>query len=293
LGHRRAIRHPSRRFRAPRTVTFVNWLTGDPAEWLTGDPAEWLTGDPAEEPPLTGRFAQPDPRRDDNSRVRGGVHHPAVPLYERPIDRGVRRGRFLVGRTATELLTARRAAGMSQRELGRQARASRSRIGRAERGEPDQLTIELAARVAAVLGLQLSVTLHPDGDPVRDAAHLALLERLHARLPSRLRWRTEVPMPIDGDQRSADAVIGGPGVQAVIEAETRLVDVQAVERRINAKLRDLGIGRVILLVADTRHNRSVVAQVPELRTRFPTSTRACLSALALGRDPGGDALVFL
>lgn len=216
-----------------------------------------------------------------------------MPLHERPVDRGARRGRFLVGRTAAELLTARRAAAISQRELGRQLRVSHTRIGRAERGEPDQLTIEFAAKMAAALGLQLSVTLHPDGDPVRDAAHLALIERFRRRMPPGLRWRTEVPVPIEGDRRSADIVLDGPGVEAMVEAETRLDDVQALERRIAAKQRDLGIGRVILLVADTRHNRSVIARFPTIRERFPVSTRACLSTLARGRDPGGDALVIL
>jgi transcriptional regulator with XRE-family HTH domain len=216
-----------------------------------------------------------------------------MPLYERRVDRGARRGRYLVSRTAAELLTVRRAVGISQRELGRHVRVSHTKIGRVERGAPNQLTIELAAKMAAVLGLQLNVTLHPDGDPVRDAAHLALLERLRARITSNMRWRTEVPVPIEGDRRSADAVVDGQGVRAMIEAETRIDDVQALERRVNAKQRDLGIGRVILLVADTRHNRAVVAQVPALRARFPVSTRACLTALARGHDPGGDALVFL
>ena len=216
-----------------------------------------------------------------------------MPVYERPVDRGARRGRYLVGRTASELLIARRGAGLSQRELGRQVRASHTRIGKAERGEPGHLTIELAAKMAAVLGLQLSVTLHPDGNPVRDAAHLALLERLRSRLPSSLRWRTEVPVPIPGDRRSADAIVDGLGVRAMIEAETRIDDVQALERRVSAKQRDFGIGRVILLVADTRHNRTVVAQVPALRARFPIATRACLVALTRGRDPEGDAILFL
>lgn len=226
-------------------------------------------------------------------RVSVQIHHRGMPLYERPVDRGARRGRHLVSRTAAELLAARRGAGISQRELARQIRVSHSKVGKAERGEPEQLTVELIAKMAAVLGLQLAVTLHPDGDPVRDVAHLALLERLRSRVPANLRWRAEVPVPIAGDRRSTDAVIDGPSVEVMVEAETRIDDVQAIERRINAKQRDLGIGRVILLVADTRHNRAVVSGVPELRARFPVSTRSCLAALARGRDPGGDALVIL
>jgi hypothetical protein len=169
----------------------------------------------------------------------------------------------------------------------------RGRIGRVERGEPDQLTVELAAQMAAVLGLQLSVTLHPNGDPVRDAAHLALLQRCRARMHHNIHWRSEVPVPIEGDLRSADAVITAGEFEAFLEAETRIDDVQALLRKIDAKQRDLRIGRVILLIADTRHNRRVLSDVPALRERFPLSTRACFAALNHGRDPGRDAHIIL
>ena len=216
-----------------------------------------------------------------------------MPFNEGPADRGARRGRFLENRTVDGLVTARHASAISQRELGRQLGVSHSRVGRVLRGEPGTLTIELAARMASVLGLELNVSLHPNGDPVRDKGHLALLERFRGRLPSSIRWRTEVPIPIEGDRRSADAVIGSIGWAAMVEAETRIDDVQALARKINLKQRDIGLPRVILVVADTRHNRTVVANVDALRERFPISTRACLAALSLGRDPGADALVIL
>jgi hypothetical protein len=79
----------------------------------------------------------------------------------------------------------------------------------------------------------------------------------------------------------------------MVEAETRLHDLQALERRVRIKQRDLGVRRVILLVADTRRNRSVLAAHPELIERFSINTRACLAALRSGRDPGGDAIVLL
>lgn len=100
-------------------------------------------------------------------------------------------------------------------------------------------------------------------------------------------------MPIEGDRRSADATIDGDSLNAIVEAETHLDDIQALERGIAGKQRDLGVERVILLVADTRHNRAVLARVAELRRRFPIGPRACLASLAIGRDPGGDALVIL
>lgn len=184
-------------------------------------------------------------------------------------------------------------AGISQRELGRQVRVSHNKIQRLERGERGQLTLELAARVGAVLGLQFSASLHPDGDPIRDAAHVALLKRFQARLPHGLIWRTEVPVPIEGDRRSADGVLQGTTFSALVEAETRIDDVQALERKVRSKQRDMDFGRVILVVADTRHNRSVVRAVPALRAAFPISNRACWAAVRRGQDPGGDALVFV
>jgi hypothetical protein len=166
-------------------------------------------------------------------------------------------------------------------------------VRRALRGDAGALTIASAARIAAVLGLQLSLGLHPDGDPVRDKAHLALLERMRRRFHASVRWRTEVAIPIAGDRRSADAVIDCATFEILVEAETHLDDVQALERSIRAKQRDLGADRVILLAADTRHNRRVIALHPELQARFPITTRAALAALSRGSSPAGDALVVL
>jgi transcriptional regulator with XRE-family HTH domain len=170
---------------------------------------------------------------------------------------------------------------------------SHAMIGRIERGDMRGLSIETIAKIAAVLGLELSVGLHPAGPPVRDRAHLALIERLRTRVSPTLRWRTEVPIPVAGDLRSADVVIDGQTFGILVEAETRLFDVQALERRIGAKQRDLGLARVVLLLADTATNRRAVAHIPELARRFPISARSCLTSLRDGRDPGGDAIVFL
>ena len=147
--------------------------------------------------------------------------------------------------------------------------------------------------MAAVVGLQLSASLHPSGDPVRDSGHLALLERFRRRLHRGLRFRTEVPIPITGDPRSGDGVIAGASWDALVEAETHLTDLQLIERRASAKQRDLDTDYLVLLVADTRHNREVLRLHPELRERLPVDTRHCLAALGIGRDPGGDCLVIL
>jgi transcriptional regulator with XRE-family HTH domain len=133
-------------------------------------------------------------------------------------------------RIADELSTAQRAGGLSVREVARQVGVSPTRIERALRAEAGVLTIDLAARIAVVVGLQLAASLYPNGDPVRDRAHLALLERLRARLHPRLAWKTEVPIPIAGDLRAGDGMIMGTFGTILVEAETRLTDIQAVQR---------------------------------------------------------------
>lgn len=182
---------------------------------------------------------------------------------------------------------------MSLREVARRVKISVDRLKRAERGEPGALTIDLAARIAPVVGLQLAASLHLHGDPVRDRVQLALLGRFRPRLHASLGWRTEVPIPIPGDLRSGDGLIEGAFGSILVEAESRVTDWQATERKARLKQRDLGADRLILLLADTRHNRRVVELHPELRESFPIGTRRCLAALARGEDPGGDCLVLL
>jgi transcriptional regulator with XRE-family HTH domain len=170
---------------------------------------------------------------------------------------------------------------------------SHTQVIRIERGLAPHVDIEILARMASVLGSELSLAIHPIATPVRDAAHLALLSRLRARIHPSVRWRSQVPMPIPGDLRSADATLAGIDLSAMVEAETRLGDVQSVERRIAGKARDLGVRGVILLLRDSRHNREVVRTTPWLSERFPVTSRAALAALGRGQDPGGDCLIFL
>jgi hypothetical protein len=149
----------------------------------------------------------------------------------------------------------------------------------------------------AVVGLELALRAYPFGDPIRDRAQLALLERLRLRIHSSLRWRTEVPLGIQGDLRAWDAqILGVTPVRwrARVEAETRIADGQALERRLNLKAHDDPGGDVIVLVSDTRANRAALRLVREgMRDQFPLDTRAILAALREGRDPGQSGIVVL
>ena len=79
-----------------------------------------------------------------------------------------------------------------------------------------------------------------------------------------------------------------------MEAETRIRDVQALQRRIEGKRRDSGIDRVIPVVADTRTNRAALRAAGDvLAGSYPVPAPDALAALAAGRDPGGDAIILM
>ena len=192
---------------------------------------------------------------------------------------------------------ARVNAGLSQREVARAVGISHSKIGRFERGTALTSDLEFVAAYCAVLGLDLAIRTYPAGDPIRDRAQLALLERFRQRIDPGLRWRVEVPLPIEGDLRAWDAEIRGREPNpwcARVEAVTRIGDGQALERKLALKLRDDPDGHLILLVSDTRSNRlAVKALGPGLRSILPLSSRPILSALATGREPPGSGIVVM
>jgi transcriptional regulator with XRE-family HTH domain len=200
-------------------------------------------------------------------------------------------------RLGEEHRIARVGAGLSLRDTAAASGSSRSQLSRFERGAIDRASITDLGAWFAVLGLDLVIKAYPAGDPIRDRAQLALLERLRGRLHESLRWRTEVPLPIPGDLRAWDAEVRGHRPKpwrARIEAETRITDGQALERRLALKLRDDPGGHLILLVSDTRANRAALRSIgTALRDLLPLDTRAILTALTAGRDPGGSGVVIL
>ena len=182
---------------------------------------------------------------------------------------------------------------LSLERVARATGISGSQTSRIERGLVPSLSIDQACRLGAAVGLDLSARLYPSGDPIRDAGHAALLERLRGRLHPSLTMRTEVPLPVPGDLRAWDAVIRGSGWTEPVEAETRPNDGQALERRITLKLRDAGFDDVILLLLDSSHNRRFVRSSGGLAARFTIDGRLALERLAAGQHPGGSAIILL
>ena len=124
---------------------------------------------------------------------------------ERAIDIGAARAREVLARLPAEARSARLSAGLGQADVASALGISVAQYSPIERGLSPDLTIATAVRLYAVLGLDLSVRAYPVGDPIRDAAHVALLERLRRLCHPSITWRTEVPFPMAGDLRAWDA----------------------------------------------------------------------------------------
>lgn len=212
-----------------------------------------------------------------------------MPAAERAIDRGTRLGDRALGLVAEEFREARLGLGVSQEHVAAAARVSRPRYSRIERGKAATLTILEAARIGSVLGLDLWVRLYPGAEPLRDEASSRRLRNLlaHARRP--LTWRTEVPLPASPErteQRAWDAIVFGHQRRTAIELEMRLRDGQAVERRAALKRRDDPTDAFVLAIADTRANRRVLHDHPDLFADLPRLKAADVyAALEAGRHP--------
>jgi hypothetical protein len=166
-------------------------------------------------------------------------------------------------------------------------------VSRTELALPSAVRIDELAVHAAAVGLRLSVKMYPRGSPVRDAGHLRLLARFKSRVDPALRWRSEVPIGDNGDLRAWDAQLDGAGSIA-IDAETRLQDMQALQRRCETKLRDSGVDRLVLVVGATRHNRRVLGLHRDaLRSTFPADTAEVMRALEHGRVSSTNGIVVV
>ncbi len=218
---------------------------------------------------------------------------PAMATNERSVDRAALRMRRSLLGLGEELRTARHLAGLPMERVGRAAGFSTGQVSRIERGLVRRVDCVGVARLAAATGLELSLRAYPTGTPIRDRGQVALLGRFRARVSPVWSWHMEVRV-VRGDPRAFDLVLRSRDVTIAIEAETRLYDVQAQARRALAKQSDGHVERLVLLIADTKHNAMVLRDVrPLLAGDFPLDTRAILRALAEGRDPGASGIVIL
>lgn len=211
---------------------------------------------------------------------------------------------------ATRFLRRRR--GWRQRDLAARGGVSRETVSRLERGGIDGMTVAALDRLASALGATLVIELRWHGeqlDRLMDSAHAAL-EELTVQALRATNWMSEVEVSFNwyGDRGRCDAVAFDPGTRTllIVEAKTRLGDVQDLLGRLDVKVR-LGkqiahqIGwpepaRVIpcLVVADGRTARRVVASHAALFARFTHRGRAADRWLAApdSDEHVGGLLIF-
>jgi hypothetical protein len=178
--------------------------------------------------------------------------------------------------------------------VGRTIGLSKARVSAIERGDHPDVPFVVVAQLLAAVGLQLAARAYPVEGGLRDEGQLRLIARLRPCVNAVVRWRTEVAIGGAGDLRAWDVELTAGACRIGVDAEVRLRDVQAVDRKIMLKARDSNVDRVLLLVADTRWNRDVLRALPTAaRGNFPTSARTALRHLARGEDPGGNAIIVL
>ncbi|CAN5607793.1 hypothetical protein BH23CHL7_BH23CHL7_12630 [soil metagenome] len=141
-----------------------------------------------------------------------------------------------------------------------------------------------------MLGLDVAVKAFEGGPPIRDAGQSRQLKELLKWIGAPLVYRAETPLPRRGDlleYRRWDLTLDGHGERSAVEFESRLCDIQLQLGRWRRKQRDDPVCSLLIVVAATRANRrvladmgdSLIADFPRLRT---ASVRRLLRA---GRHP--------
>jgi DNA-binding XRE family transcriptional regulator len=210
------------------------------------------------------------------------------------IDEAGRRARRQLDDAIRELRSARIAAGIRQQAVATALGVSRPLVSLWERGiiVPDQIQL---ARWGAAVGRDVRLAVYVAGSPLRDAGHLRLFSRARAGLTGPWSWRTEVRVSSDPlDRRAIDVVLVRGRIRIGFELITRLIDAQAQVRQANLKQEASGVDRMILVLADTAHNREAVrAAAPYLESSFRLRGRPVLAALRAGQIPAANGLVLI
>jgi transcriptional regulator with XRE-family HTH domain len=208
--------------------------------------------------------------------------------------RGRRRGEQLVRRLIGEIRNAREENGVSQRALAAELDWSQSELNRLEQYRFPAVSLPRLCELAAVLGLEVSAGLHPDGDAIRDKGQQPLIGRFTGVIGAPYVISREVLLPLPGDRRSWDILLRREDLLVGVEAETRIRDIQALVRRVRERERDGGVDEILIVLSDTAHNRQLVDQLREaLGPRYATSPRTLLAALRAGRPLPGSGVILL
>lgn len=205
---------------------------------------------------------------------------------------------MLTRRVVLELRDARVAAGVSQRTLANELGVSQATVWRTEDSDSPDVTLMRLSEMASVLGYELSVGLHPIGDPVRDKAQLAIGRRFQALVSDAWRVTDETLLPGAGERRAWDKLLRlvGAGKRHLVgvDIESRVWDVQALVRRTRARERDGGVDAILIVLSDSATNRRIVETLRQaLGAPYQTSPRALLTALRKGEPLRASGVILI
>ena len=205
----------------------------------------------------------------------------------------------LAARFARELLAARAAAGLTQRQLSRRARVSQPFVSQAERGQKVP-SLRVMHRLASATGHDLSIRLFPaEGVRLRDSGQLRVAELIRGAVHGGVRVRLEVPVAPPPDRRAADMVLQTTSDVVEVEIERALLDFQAQLRAAQLKRTAMAgqLGRavhLVMAVPDTRRNRAVVLDHRQIvESALPIPSRRIWASLRSGNSVGGDGLLWV
>ncbi len=205
---------------------------------------------------------------------------------------------MLIARILREARDLRTAAGLTHSEIAQSLGIARSGMTRLEAGKFDDLGIIRLSEIASVLGYEVSLGLHPIGDPVRDKGQLACGRRFAALLSDRWRVTDETLLPGAGEQRAWDKLLRlvdtTPRYLVGVDIESRVWDVQAMVRRTRARERDGQVDHILVVLADTAHNRRVADELRSaLGPAYATGPRRLFAGLRAGERLVGSGVVLV
>jgi transcriptional regulator with XRE-family HTH domain len=217
-----------------------------------------------------------------------------MPSRQNPVAEAARRARYQTDQLARDMRARRLMAGLSLSSVAAALSCSRQLVAKWEDGSLVPGPIRLAMW-GSVLGLDIPIRAFDAGSPLRDAGQLRLLRRTRGIIEASWTWHTEVPVSSDPqDHRAIDAVLSGPAGRIGLEAITRLTDAQAQVRAALLKQEASGVDRMVLVLADSRHNRAAVREaVATLRPAFPLTTRRVLYALRRNELPTTNGTILV
>jgi transcriptional regulator with XRE-family HTH domain len=197
---------------------------------------------------------------------------------------------------ADEFREHRLARALRQADVAAASGISRNHYAAIESARVRTVQLRELNDIAAAIGLELAVRAFPGSTPIRDAGHARRLTGFLAALRPPMTGRIEVALPMQEnrwERRSWDAMLFGHGERTAVELEMRLRDVQATRRRHDLKRRDDPTEHFLLLLADTRHNRRVIAEFVELFAELPRLRPSVVrAAFEAGRHPPSGLLLI-